>query len=182
MEVLKKKNKVIEQRNLYKWHKSWNRLQKSFFTEEYELYEKIKIENFVREHGFKKIFHIKDNYIDFNFRTVSNIKEADLVIITDQKFSRATCKKIIDNINDLLDQCPNLFLCLNRHYLNITGTEIDKSLPDDYEQAIHAWLEKSLGVPVENYSEKFIDDGRYFTWVIPDQKFYIRKNEDNKTL
>ena len=67
------------------------------------------------------------------------------------------------------------FLCLNRHYLNITGIEIDKSLPDDYEQAIQVWLEKELGFPIKNYSEKFIDDGQYFTWVLPDQKFYIQK-------
>jgi hypothetical protein len=64
---------------------------------------------------------------------------------------------------------------LNRHYLNITGTETDKSLPDDYEPAIQKWLEKSLELPVQNYSEKFVDDGKYFTWVIPDQKFYIEK-------
>ena len=170
------KNKIIlDNNNLYKWHKHWDRLQKSFFKETYELYEKIKIEQFVSVNGFKNVFHLKDNYIDFNFQTVSNIKDADLVIITDQKFSRATCKKIIDNINDLLDQCPNLFLCLNRHYLNITGIEIDKSLPDDYEQAIQVWLEKELGFPIKNYSEKFIDDGQYFTWVLPDQNFYIQK-------
>jgi len=182
VEVLTKKNKVIEQQSLYKWHKTWDRLQRSLFVEQYELYEKIKIENFVKEHKFKKIFHIKDNYINFNFDTVLDVNDADLILVTDQVFSRSTCSKIIQNINDLLEKCPSVFVCLNRHYLNITGTETDESLPDDYEQAIHAWLEKSLGVSVENYSEKFIDDGKYFTWVIPDQKFYIRKNEDNKTL
>ena len=75
----------------------------------------------------------------------------------------------------MLDKCPKMFLCLNRHYLNITGTEIDPNLPDDYENAIQVWLERSLDMSIKNYSEKFIDDGQYFTWVIPDQKFYIEK-------
>jgi hypothetical protein len=170
-----KKSKVILDKNLYKWHKNWDRLQKSFFTEKYELHEKIKIEQFVAENNFKSVFHLKDNHLDFNFNTVSEIHKADLVLITDQRFSRSTCKQIITNIKQLLDQCPSVFLCLNRHYLNITGTETDNSLPDDYEEAIHEWLTKSLGLPVQNHSEKFIDDGQYFTWVIPDQKFFIQK-------
>lgn len=169
------KNKVITSQNLYKWHKNWNRLQKSFFTETYDLYEKIKIEKFIFDKGFKNVFHIKDNYIDFNFDTVSSVDNADLVLITDQKFSRSTCKIIIENINELLNQCDNVFLCLNRHYLNITGTEVDSTLPDDYESAIQVWLEKSLDAKIINYSERFVDDGSYFTWVIPDQKFYISK-------
>jgi len=171
---LVRKNKVIEDKNLYKWYKNWNKVQKSFFTEPYQLYEQVKIEKFVSENGFKKVFHIKDNYVKWNFDTVSDIEQADLVLVTDQKFSRYTCKQIIENINSFLGKCNDVFICLNRHYLNITGTEVDTSLPDDYETAIAVWLEKSLGTPVKNYSEKFIDDGGYFTWVVPDQKFHIR--------
>ena len=169
------KSKVIVDKNLYKWHKNWDRLQKSFFKESYELHEKVKIEQFVSTNNFKNVFHVKDNYIDFNFPTVSSIDKADLILITDQKFSRTTCTQIIHNISDLLQKCPNLFLCLNRHYLNITGTEIDQSLPDDYEDAIQVWLKNSLNLPIKNYSERFIDDGQHFTWVIPDQKFFIQK-------
>ena len=170
-----KKNKILIDKNLYKWHKNWDRLQKSFFTEPYELHEKIKIEQFVKEKGFKKVFHIKDNHIDFDFDTVDVKEQADLILITDQKFSRSTCSQIIHNIKSLSEVCPHVFVCLNRHYLNITGVETDESLPDDYESAIQSWLEKSLGSTVINYSEKFTDDGQYFTWVIPDQKFYIKK-------
>lgn len=170
-----KKSKVIIDNNLYKWYKHWDRLQRSFFTEPYELHEKVKIEKFVAVNTFKKVYHLKDNHIDFNFNTVSDINQADLVLITDQKFSRFTCKQIINEINGMLDKCPKMFLCLNRHYLNITGTEIDPNLPDDYENAIQVWLERSLDMSIKNYSEKFIDDGQYFTWVIPDQKFYIEK-------
>lgn len=167
------KNKIIIDKSLYKWHKNWGRIQKRFTTDPHELYEKIKIEKFIEKNQFKKIFHIKDNYIDFKFDTVQNIKDADLVLITDQKFSRSTCKQIISNLKTLLQSCPAIFVCLNRHYLNITGTEIDESLPDDYESAIQEWLEKSLGLQIINHSERFIDDGSYYTWVIPDQKFYI---------
>ena len=82
---------------------------------------------------------------------------------------------IINKLNAFLDICPNLFVCLNRHYLNITGTETDKNLPNDYQEAIECWLKKELPYSIENYSEKFTDDGKYYTWVIPDQKFYIKK-------
>ena len=169
------KNKVIVGHNLYKWHRHWGRLQKKFFSEPHKLHEQAKIENFVKTNRFQKIYHVKDNHLDFNFVTTDTIKKADLILITDQKFSRYRCKDIISKINDLMAICPAMYLCLNRHYLNITGTEIDTTLPDDYEQAIETWLRKNLNYNIENYSERFIDDGSYFTWVIPDQKFYITK-------
>jgi len=171
------KNKVlVDTYNLYHWHKNWNRIQKSFFVESYELYEKSKIENFVKENNFKNTYVIKDNFIDFNFNQTTNLEKADLILITDQKFSRSKCVDIIKNIEKMLDGCNNLFVCLNRHYLNITGVENDKELPDDYEESIEIWLKNSLSsYKIKNYSEKFIDDGSYFTWVIPDQKFHICK-------
>jgi|MDTB01.2.fsa_nt_gb hypothetical protein len=172
---LVRKNKVVAGENFYQWHKNWYKLQKSFFHEPHEIYEKVKIEKFIHNNGFKKVFHLKDNYVDYNFTTVDNINHADLVLITEQKFSRFTCKKIISNIKKLLEKCDNIFLCLNRNYLNITGMETDESLPDDYQDAIHVWLEKSLNMKIKNYSERFIEDGNYFTWVIPDQKFHIKK-------
>lgn len=169
------KNKVIIKENLHKWHKNWDRLQKSFFQEPHELHEKVKIDKFVSDNRFEKVFHVKDNYVDFKINEVTDINEADLVLVTDQKFSRSTCRDIILNIKKLLDHCDNLFLCLNRSYLNITGTETDETLPDDYQDAIHVWLEKSLDMNVTNYSERFTDDGGYYSWVIPDQKFHIKK-------
>ena len=46
----------------------------------------------------------------------------------------------------------------------------------DYEEAIEIWLKKSLqGYNVKNLSERYVDDGCYFTWVIPDQHFHISK-------
>ena len=175
MAILKSKNKIIVDHNLYKWHRNWGKLQKKFFAETHELHEHTKIENFVKTNGFQKVYHIKDNNLDFKFTTTDNIKQADLILVTDQKISRYRCKDIISKINALIDECPSIYLCLNRHYLNITGTEIDTTLPDDYEQAIETWLKKNLDYTVKNYSERFIDDGQYFTWVIPDQKFYITK-------
>jgi hypothetical protein len=173
--ILTLKNKIIVDQNLYKWHRHWGRLQKKFFAEAHELYEKRKIDNFINSKGFQKVYHIKDNYLDFQFQTTQNIDEADLILITDQKFSRYRCEKIISDIKQFLEKCPDLFVCLNRHYLNITGTETDETLPDDYQDAIETWLQKSMPFSVENHSERFIDDGSYFTWVIPDQKFYITK-------
>lgn len=172
---VKKNKQVIDHTNLYKWHKHWGRLQEKFFDQPYKLQEQVKIEDFVSKNNFKNVYVVKDNYIDFNFVTTNDINNADLILVTDQKFSRYTCEDIINKLNAFLDICPNLFVCLNRHYLNITGTETDKNLPDDYQEAIECWLKKELPYTIENYSEKFTDDGKYYTWVIPDQKFYIKK-------
>lgn len=169
------KNKIIVDHNLYKWHRNWGELQKKFFSETHKLHEQTKIENFVKANGFEKVYHIKDNHLHFDFTTTETIAQADLILVTDQRFGRYRCKDIITKINELMSNCPHLFLCLNRHYLNITGTEIDTTLPDDYEQAIETWLMKNLDFSVKNYSERFVDDGGYYTWVIPDQKFHITK-------
>jgi len=171
-----KNKKIIETKDLYFWHKNWNKVQQSFFDEPYKLARIHKIEQFVANNQFKKVNHIKDNYIDFNFDCVENMMEADLVLITDQKISRLSCEKIIKTIEVCLKKCSNVYLCLNRHYLNISGYPLNIELPDDYEEAIETWLKKSLQEHnVKNLSEKYVDDGCYFTWVIPDQHFHISK-------
>lgn len=176
---MKSKNKIIIVDSIKKWHKNWGKMQGRWFAEPFEFHEKIKIEKFIESNGFKQVYHIKDNYLDYNFQTTEDIKQADLILITEQKFSRYRCKDIISKIEAFMNVCPSIYLCLNRHYLNITGTEIDTTLPDDYEDAIEVWLKKNLNYSIKNYSERFTDDGSYFTWVIPDQKFYITKNENN---
>jgi len=171
-----KNKKIIETKDLYFWHKNWNKVQQSFFDELYKLARIHKIEQFVANNQFKKVNHIKDNYIDFNFDCVDNMMGADLVLITDQKISRLSCEKIIKTIEVCLKKCSNLYLCLNRHYLNISGYPLNIELPNDYEEAIEIWLKKSLqGYNVKNLSERYVDDGCYFTWVIPDQHFHISK-------
>jgi hypothetical protein len=174
--LIAKNKKIVETQNLYHWHKNWDRVQRKFFDEPYKLKRSHKIEQFVANKQFKKVHHIKDNYIDFNFTCVNNIKDTDLILITDQKISRLTCENIIKTIKLYLNQCSNVYLCLNRHYLNITGYPLNIDLPDDYEEAIETWLKESLqGYTINNLSEKYVDDGSYFTWVIPDQHFHISK-------
>ena len=100
-----KNKKIIETKDLYFWHKNWNKVQQSFFDEPYKLARIHKIEQFVANNQFKKVNHIKDNYIDFNFDCVDNMMGADLVLITDQKISRLSCEKIIKTIEVCLKNC-----------------------------------------------------------------------------
>ena len=89
---------VQESKNLYKWAKTFNRLQRNFFTEEPKLRREKQIEDFILLNEFKKIKFVRDtDVLDSvqNLAVLSSV-ESDLVVITDQKFSRYPCPIIIE--------------------------------------------------------------------------------------
>lgn len=167
---------VISPRNLYKWASAWGRIQKSFYTEPVYLRREKQIEDFILLNEFKNVFVKKDTDILKNLKSVESPSVADLVLITDQKFSRLPCSAIIEEIECLLNECPRLFICLNRHYINIDNTYCDPSLSEHFPLAITQWLKKNLhNSRVVDMSLDYLDDGYYFTWVVPDRMYYIEK-------
>lgn len=176
--LIQKKKLIVENpRGLYKWAKIFNRLQKNFFIEkDIKLRREQQIEDFITLNGFQKVkFKIDtDLFKDFEIERCNHSSAADLVVITDQKFSRYPCKFIIEKINEQLQKCPHLYLCLNRHYINIDNSYHDTSLDANYCVAIAQWLRKSLpDATVIDLSLNYIDYGQHFTWAVPDRHFYI---------
>ena len=93
-----------------------------------------------------------------------------------QNFSRRPCPIILKKINLLLEQCPRLYLCLNRHYINIDNSYQDTSLAADFERAITQWLVKGLpDAVVVDHSFRWDDRGTYLSWSLPDRHYYITK-------
>jgi hypothetical protein len=167
---------VVESNNLYKWAKIWGKVQKNYYKDPVYLRREKQIEDFVFLNEFDRIYIEKDTDILKNFNTVSSPKQADLVIITDQKFSRMPCHGIVEKINYFLEQCNDMYLCLNRHYINIDNTFVDTSLDANFNLAITQWLKQNLpNVQIVDLSLDYIDAGDYFTWVVPDRMYYIKK-------
>jgi len=167
---------------LYKWANIFNRLQRNFFVDEVKLRREKQIEDFITLNGFKKVkFKIDtDVFRTFDIERCEHSSDADIVVITDQKFSRYPCPFLIEQIVKQLDKCPNLYLCLNRHYINIDNSYHDTTLDPKFTIAITQWLKKSLpGYNVVDLSADYIDYGRHFTWAIPDRHFFIQRNENN---
>lgn len=157
---------------LYKWSKIFNRLQRQFFEGEYELRRERQIADFIHLNGFLKPHYIKDTDV-FQKKINYDIQEADIIVITDQKFSRYPCPVIIKNIQDIIKDCP-LYLCLNRHYINIDNSYHDSLLDHSFPLAITQWLKKSLNADIIDLSLNYIDYGTAFTWAIPDRHYFIR--------
>jgi hypothetical protein len=158
---------------LYKWSKIFNRLQRNFFEDHYELRRERQIKDFLRLNGYKKIHYIIDTDV-FQNEDNYDIDKAEIIVITDQKFSRYSCPTVINNIKSLLNFCP-LYLCLNRHYININNSYNDNTLDAEYTLAITQWLKKQIDCTVIDLSLNYIDHGDAFTWAIPDRHYYIRK-------
>jgi len=167
---------VMPTRPLYKWSKIFNRLQRNFFVEPTKLRREKQIEDFVTLNGFKRPFVLRDTDILNNFyMAVDSPENADIVIVTDQKFSRYPCPELVIQISKLLTQCPNLYLCLNKHYINIDNSYHDSELDDNFNTAIGQWLRKHLpGANIVDLSLDFVDYGRSFSWAVPDRHFFIR--------
>jgi hypothetical protein len=175
--ILGKSVGVIAPTNLYKWHRTWGKIQKNFYPEPVYLRREKQIEDFVLLNEFENLYIEKDTDILRNFFSVTCPNDADLIIITDQKFSRLPCNALIDRMLALLDQCPRMFVCLNRHYINIDSTYIDKSLSSHYPLAITQWLRKSLpNAKILDLSLDVVDRGDWFTWVVPDRMYYIEQS------
>lgn len=178
-----KKEIIVENpRGLYKWSRIFNRLQRNFFVDSTnKLRREKQIEDFISLNGFQKVrFKIDtDLFKDFQITCVDKSQEAELVVITDQKFSRFPCPVMIELIKKQLDKCPNLYLCLNRHYINIDNSYHDSTLDPKFTVAITQWLKKSLpGYDIIDLSLDYIDYGRHFTWAIPDRHYFVRKLHD----
>ena len=164
-------------RGLYKWAKIFNRLQRDFFVEETKLRREKQIEDFIVLNGFKRVKFKTDTDLFRNFviERCDHSTDADITVITDQKFSRYPCPVIIDQIRLQLSKCPNLYLCLNRHYINIDNSYHDQSLDSKFTIAIAQWLRKELPeFEIIDLSLDFIDYGQTFTWAVPDRHFFIK--------
>lgn len=158
---------------LYKWAKIFNRLQRSFFQEHYQLRREKQINDFIRLNGYYYVHYIKDTDI-FLDKVSCDLDQAEIIVITDQKFSRYNCPTIIEHIKQYLNHAQ-LYLCLNRHYINIDNTYHDLELSLDFTLAITQWLKKSLQADVIDLSLDYTDYGNAFTWAIPDRHYLIRK-------
>jgi len=162
---------------LYHWARIFNRLQRQFFIEDVKLRREKQIEDFIVLNGFKRVrFKIDtDLFRDFDqVESVAHSVNADIVVITDQKFSRYPCPFMIEKIQEQLSKCPRLYLCLNRHYINIDNSYHDPSLSADFPVAIAQWLRKNLSnFNVIDLSLNHRDYGQNFTWAVPDRHFFI---------
>jgi len=164
--------------SLYRWHRHYGNLQKRYFKQDYQIRREKQIEDFIRLNGYESIKLEKDNYIlgALKEKSVDRLQDADLCVITDQRFSRYPCPEIIKNIEHRLDICPAIYLCLNRYYINIDNSYHDQSLDDNPNLAITQWLKKSLpGHRIIDMSLDYNDDGTWFTWVIPDRHYFIER-------
>ena len=171
-----KKVDVIKSGNLYKWAKIWGKVQKNYYPQPIVLRREKQIEDFVLLNEFRNLYIVKDTDILQNLNSVSTPEHSDLIIITDQKFSRLPCPAMINKIQELLSNCSKMYLCLNRHYVNIDSSFCDPTLSDHYPLAITQWLKKNLvGATVTDLSLDYLDCGDYFTWVVPDRMYYIEK-------
>jgi hypothetical protein len=175
-QILGKSVTVIAPTNLYKWARVWGRIQKGYYQDTVYLRREKQIEDFVILNQFANLYIEKDTDILENLTSVAQPNQADLIIITDQKFSRLPCPALIDKIESLLDQCPRMFVCLNRHYINIDSSFVDPTVDDHYPLAITQWLVKNLPTArVLDLSLDYLDCGDWFTWVVPDRMYFIER-------
>ena len=171
------RKKIITQepQNLYRWAHLWNRKQRKFFVEDVQLRREKQIRDFILLNGFQRVHFKVDTDVFQDHPRVPHSADADLVVITDQKFSRFPCAVMIEKIQQQLDKCPRLYLCLNRHYINIDDTYHDTTLDANFNRAITQWLQRSLpDADIVDLSLDYLDRGDYFTWALPDRHYYIR--------
>ena len=177
------KNLTIEPpRGLYKWSRIFNRLQRNFFIDEIELRREKQIHDFIVLNNYEKIKFKIDTDVFQNLKhlEVDRSVDADLTVITDQKFSRYPCPALIQKIQEQMLKCPRLYLCLNRHYINIDNSYHDTTLNSNFNLAITEWLKKNLnGLQVIDLSLDYIDYGHAFTWALPDRHYFIQYEKNN---
>jgi hypothetical protein len=166
-------------RGLYHWARIFNRLQRNFFVEPVQLRREKQIRDFIKLNGYTRVKFKTDTDVFNDITDVTRCdksSEAELVVITDQKFSRYPCPVLIQQIKNQLDRCPQLYLCLNKHYINIDDSYHDQTLDENFNRAVSQWLKKQLpGYDIVDLSLDYVDHGIAFTWVIPDRHFFIRK-------
>ena len=178
--LIARKNLLVEPpRGLYHWSKIFNRLQRDLFVEPTKLRREKQIEDFICLNGYQKVRFKIDTDLFSDLKGVTRCdksQDADLVVITDQKFSRYPCTVMIEKIKQQLDKCPNLYLCLNRHYINIDNSYHDTTLDNKFTVAIAQWIRNHLpDYDVLDLSLDYLDYGQSFTWAVPDRHLFIRK-------
>ena len=158
-------------RFLYKWNRSYGAYQKKYFKEPVIFRREKAIEDFIKLNEFKKVkFDLETDILHDAKKEFGVSSKQELTVIASQKFSRYPCPTIIDKINQSLDECPRLYLCLTRWYVNIDNSYIDPTLDDNFLLAITQWLKRSLSdAHVIDLGLDQQEDGRFFTWVIPDR-------------
>jgi hypothetical protein len=170
---------VVSPYNLYRWNRHYFRLQSNFFVDEFKLLREKQIQDFVYLNAFEQVHVIKDTDIfraGFTATQVNRPAAADLIIVTDQRFSRYPCPELLRQVKLLLDQCPRLYLCLNRHYVNIDNSYHDVTLDDNWQRAITQWLRRGLpDCQVTDLSFDWDDRGDYLSWSVPDRHYYITR-------
>lgn len=166
---------VVSHTNLYKWANVWGSIQKKYYTIPIQYRREKQLLDFVYLNEFKKLYIEKDTDILQQLQSASAPDGCDLVIITDQKFSRLPCCGIVEKIKQLLQQCPQLLICLNRHYINIDNQYCNSRLDSNINLAIAQWLTRNLPEQtVLDLSLDYVDHGDYYTWVVPDRIYYIK--------
>lgn len=175
---LNKKIIIDPTRPLYKWSKGFRHIQQNFFNEDVKLRREKQIEDFIYLNEIKRVRLKIDTDILQNLPNVEIVKhseQADLVIITDQKFSRYPCPVLLEKIQEQIKKCSNLYLCLNRRYINIDNSYHDDTLDGNFCLAVTQWLRKGLpGLEIIDMSLNVEDYGNQFTWAVPDRHYYIR--------
>ena len=176
MKTLSGKTIVVNNgQKVYNWHKNYKQVQLNFLGNGIEMRREKFIKDFIKFNAPMPVHIIKDNatFTDVDFRVMDNIDSAETILITDQRFSRLPCPEIINRLNSYLKLDKSILVCLNRTYINIDNSFHDIDLDDDYQTAIGQWLKKNINGNVLNLSIRYFEDGTYFTWVIPDQIFWI---------
>jgi hypothetical protein len=169
--------KIEPQKNLYRWVKNYKRLQDTYWNGEFKLRRLQQIEDFVTLNNYQHVYHDEEVLLDLEIPTVEQISDADLVLITHQGYSRYPLSGIVEMIEQWTSGA-DLYLCLNRHYINIDNQKIDMELPDDFQQAITSWLVQSLpNHTVVDMSRNYVDIGNHFSWSCPDRHYYIKANK-----
>jgi len=176
MKTLTDKNIVVENgQRVYRWHRNYKQVQLNFFTEKVGMRREKTINDFLYFNSTGPVYIIKDNetFTDVTFPVTEYIELADTLLITDQRFSRLPCPEIVAQLTNYLNCDKDILVCLNRTYINIDNSYHDAALADSYPTAIHEWLTQNINGNVVNLSHNYFEDGTYFTWVIPDQIFWI---------
>ena len=179
MSDTEKKINVVKPHALYKWAKNFKRIQDKFYGKKFKLRRIQQVEDFINLNNFKKIHHIEEVYLDLQLeaQAVNHAEDSELTLVTHQGYSRLPCDGIIEQIRQWTSACPNLYLCLNRHYININNAKIQMSLPENFQNAITRWLQNSLtDHKVIDLSKNYVDYGQNFTWSLPDRHYFICKN------
>jgi len=161
--------------NLYRWASRFHSIQLRLFREPVALRREKRIVDFVRLNGYQRPFVMKDTDVleALAPHSVNSAREADIVIVTDLRFSRWPCQKMIQEIQKLLAQCAVLYLCLNRNYINIDDSSVLTEVDEHFPRAIAQWLGRELEAQVIDVSDDFLDCGESFTWALPDRHFLI---------